>query len=58
MSVVTWQALPPQSIRIKPAEIPVLQPARFLLIANVKAAQAIGMTLPSSLLLRADEVIE
>ena len=43
---------------MKPAEIPVLEPTRFQLIANVKAAQAIGMTLPSSLLLRADEVIE
>lgn len=42
----------------KPVDIPFVQPTRYQLIANVKAAQAIGLTLPSSLLLRADEVIE
>jgi putative tryptophan/tyrosine transport system substrate-binding protein len=42
----------------KLAEIPFVQPTKFYLIANVKAAQAIGVTLPQSLLLRADEVIE
>jgi putative ABC transport system substrate-binding protein len=42
----------------KPVDIPFVQPTKYQLIANVKAAQAIGLTLPPSLLLRADEVIE
>lgn len=42
----------------KPGDIPFFQPTKYQLIANVKAAQAIGLTLPASLLLRADEVIE
>jgi ABC-type uncharacterized transport system substrate-binding protein len=42
----------------RPVEIPFVQPTRYQLIANVKAAQAIGLTLPAPLLLRADEVID
>jgi putative ABC transport system substrate-binding protein len=41
-----------------PAEIPIERPARFLLVVNLKTANAIGITLPTSILLRADEVIE
>jgi putative ABC transport system substrate-binding protein len=42
----------------KPAEMPVERPTRFLLVANVRTANLFGITLPSSILLRADEVIE
>jgi putative ABC transport system substrate-binding protein len=57
-----WRAAAAYIARIlsgaNPSELPIHRPSRFQLIINMQAAKALGLTIPPTLLARADEVIE